>query len=220
MVSILGDKNYTFPKELELKYKLKDLLENEVDQKYYLSAEMKKYLYSFNDKYIVNVNNLVVNRDIACTKTTREGNTRADSSDYISNKLKDNFGYDDYLKIKNATKKGYLEAVAGDSVDLAYPNSKMRRDRVQKGMIQTLTTSDNLGVVMNDLNIRKLTPTECFRLMGVKDSDSNKLDQSNSSKYHLAGDSIVTTVLMAVFGQLLGIDYQQAIEHLLQELII
>ena len=220
MVSILGDKNYTFPKELELKYKLKDLLENEVDQKYYLSAEMKKYLYSFNDKYIVNVNNLVVNRDIACTKTTREGNTRADSSDYISNKLKDNFGYDDYLKIKNATKKGYLEAVAGDSVDLAYPNSKMRRDRVQKGMIQTLTTSDNLGVVMNDLNIRKLTPTECFRLMGVKDSDSNKLDQSNSSKYHLAGDSIVTTVLMAVFGQLLGIDYQQAIEQLLQELII
>jgi len=220
MVSILGDKNYTFPKELELKYKLKDLLENEVDQKYYLSAEMKKYLYSFNDKYIVNVNNLVVNRDIACTKTTREGNTRADSSDYISNKLKDNFGYDDYLKIKNATKKGYLEAVAGDSVDLAYPNSKMRRGRVQKGMIQTLTTSDNLGVVMNDLNIRKLTPTECFRLMGVKDSDSNKLDQSNSSKYHLAGDSIVTTVLMAVFGQLLGIDYQQAIEHLLQELII
>jgi len=69
-------------------------------------------------------------------------------------------------------------------------------------------------------NIRYITPTEAFRLMGVKDFDSNKIKQNDNIKYHLAGDSIVTTVLMAVFGQLLGIDYQQAIEQLLQELII
>ena len=57
----------------------------------------------------------------------------------------------------------------------------------------------------SELRIRKLTPKECFRLMGVKDEDYNKIKahQSDASLYHLAGDSIVTTCLMAIFGQLL-----------------
>lgn len=58
---------------------------------------------------------------------------------------------------------------------------------------------------MNDLRIRKLTPRECFRLMGVKDGDIDKIEknQSNSSMYHLAGDSIVVNVLMAIFKEML-----------------
>lgn len=58
---------------------------------------------------------------------------------------------------------------------------------------------------MNNLRIRKLTPRECFRLMGVKDSDIDKIEknQSNSSMYHLAGDSIVVNVLMAIFKEML-----------------
>lgn len=53
--------------------------------------------------------------------------------------------------------------------------------------------------------IRKLTPRECFRLMGVKDEDFDKIEknQSNSSLYHLSGDSIITDVLMAIFKQML-----------------
>lgn len=53
--------------------------------------------------------------------------------------------------------------------------------------------------------IRKLVPIECFRLMGVKDEDYKKVaeNQSDSSLYHLAGDSIVTDVLMAIFKQVL-----------------
>jgi len=50
------------------------------------------------------------------------------------------------LKIKNNTKQGYLEAQDGDGIDLAQPNSKTRRGRVQKDSIQTLTTQNNLGV--------------------------------------------------------------------------
>ena len=55
--------------------------------------------------------------------------------------------------------------------------------------------------LMNNLRIRKLTPKECFRLMGVKDEDYKKVrkNQSDSSLYHLAGDSIVVNVLMAIF---------------------
>ena len=52
--------------------------------------------------------------------------------------------------------------------------------------------------------IRKLTPFECFRLMGVSDEDANKMlsVNSNSQCYKQAGNSIVTTVLMAIFSQL------------------
>lgn len=58
---------------------------------------------------------------------------------------------------------------------------------------------------VGNLKIRKLTPKECFRLMGVKDSDFEKIKigQSDSSLYHLAGDSIVVQVLMAIYKELL-----------------
>ena len=55
-----------------------------------------------------------------------------------------------------------------------------------------------------NFRIRKLTPRECWRLMGVKDEDYEKVakNQSNSSLYHLAGDSIVVDVLMAIFKEM------------------
>ena len=61
------------------------------------------------------------------------------------------------------------------------------------------------GNVMGTLRIRKLTPKECWRLMGVKDEDFERVaqNQSNSSLYHLAGDSIIADVLMALFKQML-----------------
>ena len=57
----------------------------------------------------------------------------------------------------------------------------------------------------NQLRIRKLTPKECFRLMGVRDEDYDKIkkNQSDASLYRLAGDSIVVDVLMAIFKELL-----------------
>lgn len=63
---------------------------------------------------------------------------------------------------------------------------------------------------MNSLNIRKLTPRECGRLMNVKDEDIDKLlkNQSDSSAYHLFGDAICTNCLMAIFGQLLDIEWE------------
>ena len=58
-----------------------------------------------------------------------------------------------------------------------------------------------------ELRIRKLTPRECFRLQGVKDSDYDLLKegQSDSKLYHLAGDSIVVNVLMAIFKEMLEV---------------
>lgn len=58
---------------------------------------------------------------------------------------------------------------------------------------------------MEGVKIRKLTPKECFRLMGVSDADYEKIakNQSDSSLYHLAGDSIITNCLMAIFKEML-----------------
>lgn len=67
------------------------------------------------------------------------------------------------------------------------------------------TRCDCLGIY-DGCRIRKLTPRECFRLMGVKDKDYEKVakNQSDTSLYHLAGDSIVVDVLMFIFKNLLG----------------
>jgi len=70
------------------------------------------------------------------------------------------------------------------------------------------TVMENHGTVTaisNNLRIRKLTPRECYRLMGFSDEafDLAQPNQSNSSLYHQAGDSIVVNVLMALFQELL-----------------
>ena len=57
--------------------------------------------------------------------------------------------------------------------------------------------------------IRKLTPKECFRLMGVNDEDIDKIKSagiSESQQYKLAGNSIVVQVLEGIFTQLFRVD--------------
>lgn len=54
----------------------------------------------------------------------------------------------------------------------------------------------------SELNIRKLTPRECLRLMGVKDEDIDKMTVSDTQKYKQAGNSIVVNVLMAIFNEM------------------
>ena len=58
----------------------------------------------------------------------------------------------------------------------------------------------------NNYHIRKLTPTECWRLMGFDDEDIEKCIEigiSNSQLYKQAGNSIVVNVLEEIFKNLL-----------------
>lgn len=88
-------------------------------------------------------------------------------------------------------------------------NKKIRDDGLSSTITTRINDSNNTFIVENKisnrLRIRKLTPCEVFRLMGVKDEDYCKIakNQSNSSLYHLAGDSIVVNVLMAIFKELI-----------------
>lgn len=71
-------------------------------------------------------------------------------------------------------------------------------------MILTLTAIEDKGVVLNDLRIRKLTPKECWRLMGFDDTDFDKAAKvnSNAQLYKQAGNSIVVNVLEAILKNL------------------
>ena len=96
-----------------------------------------------------------------------------------------------------------------DVIRHSYSTNRMEKmyiqNQVNHDCSPTLDTRcDCLGVV-KDYRIRKLTTKECFRLMGVRDEDYEKIakNQSNASLYHLAGDSIVVDVLMAIFKQML-----------------
>lgn len=73
------------------------------------------------------------------------------------------------LKIKEATKKGFKEALPGDSVNISHPKSKTRRGRVGTRVANTLLTGEEQAVVTDDFQIRKLTPLECWRLQGWED---------------------------------------------------
>ena len=230
MVSILGNYSYTFPKPIPLKLKLKDMLEENVNKKYFIIDKMLQGMINTNFNSYKLESRLQDLDGSVDTLTTSTGSRCLHA-----------------IPIKNKTKKGYLEAKEGDGIDIS-SRMEHHRGNVQKDKIQTITTSGgndrgvciqdkgnyyqwfkkgyqehdtrawkeekvsetlctrgSTKVAMNNLRIRKLTPKECFRLMGVKDEDFDKvkINQSDSSLYHLAGDSIVVNVLMAIFKQLL-----------------
>ncbi len=262
------DKGYfNFPEGFPLEKRLKDVLEDEVDEKYFLSEKALSFVLNpmrLKKKYTA------IDGDVALCLTAKGQQNwtgtfvSVPAVHQIGNccptKTRDNPNqgriYDidglapalncmeggnrqPFVLVKEATKKGYVEAVEGDSINLEHPNSKTRRGRVGKQCAQTLTTSCNQAVavamrgrygedgkvhqtlevsdreyanaittVEKDsmvglkedielLRIRKLTPKECFRLMGFSDEDFHKAEavNSNSQLYKQAGNSIVVDVL-------------------------
>ena len=100
--------------------------------------------------------------------------------------------------------QGVIEIVS-EPLALDEQNGYIRQD----GTVGTLTTDgsspEHNNRIVENYRIRKLTPKECGRLMGVRDDDIDKMsvNQSNSSLFHCFGDSIVVDVLMAIFKQML-----------------
>ena len=132
----MGKSYFKFPESFPLEKKLKDILETDVDEKYYLSDKaLSCFLsdgtgnYPRRDRFLSNINRK--NQEIGNTVTTRAGSRPTDN----------------FIKIKNANSKGYDEATEGDSINLQFPSSKTRRGRVGHEVSQTLQTSDSMGVV-------------------------------------------------------------------------
>ena len=211
---------FRFPDSMELKTKMIDLLEDKVDDKYFLSEAMwdyclgrgaKKTKFPRKERFLSNINR--PNQDVANTINVTPGTNPVDNFIKLRN---GHVTFEDFteetelkfLKIKEATKKGYTEAYEGDSVNLSYPNSTTRRGRVGHQVAQTLTTSPMMGgVVMKDdeLMIRKLTPKECMRLTGFTDEDWQSLVDgkvSDTQIFHASGNSIVVDVVECILCQI------------------
>jgi DNA (cytosine-5)-methyltransferase 1 len=143
--------NFEFPPKQELKLKLKDILEDEVDAKYYLSEEITKTFKFKNNTENTNV-----------------------------------IGTLDINKWNDSIKRIYnIEKIAPT--------------------ISTMQGGYREPKIFLNNAIRKLTPKECWRLMGFDDEDFEKAAQvnSNTQLYKQAGNSIVVNVLEAIFKNLL-----------------
>lgn len=118
------------------------------------------------------------------------------------------------VMVKQATKAGFIKWQVGGVADLSFPTSKTRRGRVQAGgTVSPTIMSSNQELYklerneMESYRIRRLTPLECWRLMGFSDEDfrAAEADEMNSDTqlYAQAGNSIVVNVLEAIFGEML-----------------
>ena len=138
------DNTFTWPEEEELTKRLKDVLDNEVDDKYFLSEKMISGFTKHNDNHNEKGTGFIF--------TPKDG-------DDVANCIRANAALcptDNSIKIKSATSKGYEEATEGDSINFSVPNSETRRGRVGKGVAQTLDTACNQGVIQyNDKRLNE-----------------------------------------------------------------
>ena len=180
MVSILGEYGYHFPKKRKLIKRLRDLLEENPDPKYNLSPRIIETMLYGDSK--------------GFDRSDGGLSTCVTTSPFFMGKI----------LVKNATKKGYLEAEEGDGIDCG-TRMQYHRGTVQSGMSQTIKTTIDIAT-QSEGKLRKLTPLECMRLMGFSDKDEQSMrsiGMSDSAIYHCAGDSIVVDVLMDIFKELL-----------------
>lgn len=251
--------SFRFPEGFALTKRLRDILEPEVENRYYLKKLIieykacKSYIQWDSSGKKANSQQDRAYSIEGIAPTITRSNTGGNKAQIIIEEA------DHHIKVSQATKKRYAEAYEGDSINLTQPNSKTRRGMVGKQIANTIETRPNQAVVLKKdikavqvgqlygtevepnpqagrvfdsnyispaldtmqggnrmpkvtdfeqgLRIRKLTPKECWRLMGFDDTDIEKAQSvgiSNSQLYKQAGNSIVVNVLEAIFVQLKG----------------
>jgi DNA (cytosine-5)-methyltransferase 1 len=198
---------------------LKDVLEDVVDSKYYLSEKHIKRLLHSDD-----IKNGFSSIDAEIGRTQTKGMYHNFRGNYIQQlnepKHSNNRVYDEngcsptlrdmsaggnrqpFIRVRDAVKKGYSEAKEGDGIFTTYAESETRRGRVQDQKIGTLQTGDAWGVI-DKATIRKLTPRECMRLQGFLNDEINLKGLSDSAIYKLAGNGWEINVASKVLKSML-----------------
>lgn len=132
---------FKFPEKEELKIRLKDVLEDEVDEKYYLNeSKIKNYNRNFGSKG-------KLQEDICSTLQTAMGNGGGN------------------IPLTKCVQVGNLEGGKWDKI-----NESCRRVYSEEGLSPTIHTCQGGNIepkVMTNVYIRKLTPKECWRLMRI-----------------------------------------------------
>ncbi|GFI53792.1 DNA cytosine methyltransferase [uncultured Alistipes sp.] len=194
--------SFRFPAPISLEYKMYDFLEDYVDSKYFLKEKGVKFVTSHKnrDKCYTQING-----DVAlCQKRNQQFNWHGDfvfhpafEEDF------DEFVFD----VKDVEEKYYLSDKVAKYV-LAGGTKNFRTSTqtdldVARPLLHSMHKMHRAGVdnyVSHKGRLRKLTPRECLRLMGFK--DSFKIAVSDTATYQQAGNSIVVDVLIALLKQL------------------
>lgn len=210
VVSSLENMHYKFPKPVELKSKMKDLLEEKVDDKYYLSEKLMKCFSDMKNR------NGFTRGERFNPRKLEECNTAFAITTRVGARPTDNFiiqkghGFN-----KGGIKENIVPALTKSSwhennfvVNINPSGRGMNGNVYNTDLSPTLTTNKGEGIKIlqnNDYRIRKLTPLECWRLMGFRDMDyyaAKSVGISDVQLYKQAGNSIVVTVLEAIFRNL------------------
>lgn len=229
MLSLLGDVDFEFPEKIPLKKVMNQLLENFVEDKYYIStAAAKKLIAKLMERGELAPHTPV---DLSLNKPSKKtianaiiGHTHTSGSS-ISNRHQVNNGVIDVhnKKIIDGKICGALTASGNASstacgtfgvvsVGNVNPSGHGINGGVisAEGLARAVTTEKGEGQKVcvqesaDAYRIRKLTPRECWRLMGFSDQDFDKAAacNSNTQLYRQAGNSICVNVLKAIFRQL------------------
>ena len=175
----IDNKMFEFPEKQTLQLKLKDILEEVVDDKYYLTEKGIGRLIKKNNKLIRNNSNPDISSCIIAGYHKMDGKNNQYISEenkpkriggiYDTEERKRQAGsiYDPnsisptlttmfpggdkqpFILVNEGTKKGSSEARVGDSINISYPNNMKKRGRVGKEISQTILTSPNMAVVEN-----------------------------------------------------------------------
>lgn len=193
VVSILGEHEpYEFPKPIPLDKCIADILEDQVDEKYYINKPFhlvnKGHQAELDIKGQDCIKRVYDIDKIAPTLTTMQGGLREPK--ILERKIVCEQRCDEGLRFFKDNVCGTIRTInsGGD-----------------KRIIELKEKNKDDHTIDTDFRIRKLTPRECFRLMGLKDDDIDKIQQvgiSNTQQYKLAGNSIVVDVLEGIFRNL------------------
>ncbi len=235
-IFIIGFKeyrNFKFPKPLKLEFKLYDLLQDNINSKYYLSDKMKKIIFKKSDNWKSGEMN--INPEIAKPITARVFKMgRADADNYISevdskyyltdkaiNHLKRNQDFNKFnIKDDNSILASCITSrankISNDNNFITAHSLYPRSSKTNKGGTGPLSKSDGISYCLDahnsqaieyKQNIRRLTPLECWRLQGFKDEDFFSVKGlSDTQLYKQAGNSITINVLMEILKNIYGYD--------------
>lgn len=198
-----ADNNFRFPIEEPLTKRLKDVLENDVVEKYFLSEKMVDWITEHRTKRDSQNNFPMEENDVGSCVTARYFKMGAE---------------DPYIKIKSSTSKGYEDKGCQQGVvynikrlnetlqKYQLPNKEVIIDSYNQSIheesicISTRVNASSCTHLWNGYKIRRLTPRECFRLMDFPDTFTWPV--SDSQAYKQAGNSIVVNVLYKIIKNL------------------
>ena len=198
------DNNFNFPKEIPLELKLKDLLQDSLEEKYYLSDKGIENLKK-NQKYN-KFSPLDYNSELAGCITAR-CNKVSNDNNFIEVDEKYYLNEEQYKKINisNETKGAAIRTWPRTSnPDKDREQGRSKRLELRKDdLANSITTHEQDSVlwIIKQNRIRRLTPIECERLQGFPDNFTEGV--SDTQRYKQMGNTITVNVIELIIKNLI-----------------